>query len=100
MLKKAFFRVQIPQNVSLFVIMTILDMPRVQNPGIIPFLSCTSVRIPTLRAHSEAVTIETEKPVSTEAARKVLIPPPTTKVIRFLYAYDFSNSISLTWSLF
>ncbi|CAN0530471.1 unnamed protein product, partial [Scytosiphon promiscuus] len=33
--------------------------------------SCTSVRIPTLRAHSEAITIETEKPITTEGARKV-----------------------------
>lgn len=67
--------------------------PRVQNPGTLSFLSCTSVRIPTLRAHSEAVTIETEKPVSTEAARKVLIPP-TTKVISF-----YILMISLTPSL-
>ncbi|CAM9638628.1 unnamed protein product [Ectocarpus sp. 4 AP-2014] len=35
-------------------------------------VSCTSVRIPTMRAHSEAVTIETEKPITTESARKVL----------------------------
>eukprot|EP00904_Undaria_pinnatifida_P001079 jgi/Undpi1/10972/HiC_scaffold_30.g13273.m1 len=35
-------------------------------------VSCTSVRIPTLRAHSEAITIETDKPVTTEGARKVL----------------------------
>lgn len=35
------------------------------------FSSCTAVRIPTLRAHSEAITIETEKPVTTAAARKV-----------------------------
>jgi aspartate-semialdehyde dehydrogenase len=31
--------------------------------------SCTAVRIPTLRAHSEAITIETEKPITPEAAR-------------------------------
>lgn len=35
------------------------------------FFSCTSVRIPTLRAHSEAITIETEKPITTAGARKV-----------------------------
>lgn len=34
--------------------------------------SCTAVRIPTLRAHSEAIVIETEKPVSVETAREVL----------------------------
>lgn len=35
-------------------------------------ISCTCVRIPTLRAHSESIVIETEKPVTPEAARKVL----------------------------
>lgn len=34
-------------------------------------VSCTAVRIPTLRAHSEAITIETEKPVSPDKARCV-----------------------------
>ncbi|CAN0359084.1 unnamed protein product [Ectocarpus sp. 12 AP-2014] len=43
----------------------ILDVPDMA-------VSCTSVRIPTMRAHSEAVTIETEKPITTESARKVL----------------------------
>ncbi len=36
-----------------------------------PSLSCTAVRIPTLRAHSEAITIETEKPVTPDKARCV-----------------------------
>ena len=35
-------------------------------------LSCTAVRIPTYRAHSEAITIETIQPVTPEAARAVL----------------------------
>ena len=35
-------------------------------------LSCTAVRIPTLRAHAEAVTIETQEPVTPAAARAVL----------------------------
>jgi len=35
-------------------------------------VSCTSVRVPTLRAHAEAITIETEKPIAPEAARAVL----------------------------
>lgn len=42
-------------------------------------VSCTAVRIPTIRAHSEAITIETEKEISADAAR--LAPaaclPPT-----------------------
>ncbi|KAH8047076.1 aspartate-semialdehyde dehydrogenase [Aureococcus anophagefferens] len=49
-----------------------------------PKVSCTAVRIPTLRAHSEAITIETVKPVTPEAARKALTgfrasPSPTTR---------------------
>eukprot|EP00752_Nemacystus_decipiens_P005189 g4709.t1 len=43
----------------------ILDVPDMA-------VSCTSVRIPTLRAHSEAITIETEKPITTAGAREVL----------------------------
>lgn len=35
-------------------------------------VSCTAVRVPTLRTHSEAVTAEFAKPVSPEAARAVL----------------------------
>lgn len=35
-------------------------------------LSATCVRVPTLRTHSEAVTVEFEKPVTPEAAREVL----------------------------
>ena len=44
-------------------------------------LSCTAVRIPTLRVHSEAVTIETEKPVSPEAARAALAAAPGVKLV-------------------
>jgi aspartate-semialdehyde dehydrogenase len=39
-------------------------------------VSCTAVRVPTLRVHSEAITIETEKPVTPEAARAVLATMP------------------------
>merc|ERR1719172_452800 len=39
-------------------------------------VSCTCVRIPTLRAHAEAITIETEKPVDIEAAKKALSAAP------------------------
>eukprot|EP00908_Phaeocystis_cordata_P017048 Transcript_28374.p2 GENE.Transcript_28374~~Transcript_28374.p2 ORF type:complete len:113 (-),score=62.68 Transcript_28374:153-491(-) len=35
-------------------------------------VSCTCVRIPTLRAHAESITIETEKPVDMERAYAVL----------------------------
>ena len=32
-------------------------------------VSCTAVRIPILRAHSEAITIETEQPVTAASVR-------------------------------
>jgi aspartate-semialdehyde dehydrogenase len=43
----------------------ILDVPDLA-------VSCTAVRIPTFRAHSEAVTIETAKPVDPAVARQIL----------------------------
>lgn len=39
-------------------------------------LSCTAVRVPTLRAHAEAATLETERACSPEAARAVLAEAP------------------------
>ncbi|MCZ8311827.1 MAG: aspartate-semialdehyde dehydrogenase [Magnetospirillum sp.] len=44
-------------------------------------VSCTAVRIPTLRAHSEAVTIETLKPVTPATAREVLKHAPGVKLV-------------------
>lgn len=35
-------------------------------------ISCTCVRIPTMRVHAESIVIETEKPVDPEAAKKLL----------------------------
>lgn len=43
-------------------------------------VSCTAVRIPTLRAHAEAITIETDKPCPPEEARKVLKDAPGVRV--------------------
>ncbi|MBR0642459.1 aspartate-semialdehyde dehydrogenase [Plastoroseomonas hellenica] len=44
-------------------------------------ISCTAVRIPTFRVHAEAVTIETERPVTPEAAREVLAAAPGVIVV-------------------
>lgn len=44
-------------------------------------LSCTAVRIPTLRAHSESIVIETEKQISPEAARKILENSPGVELV-------------------
>ena len=35
-------------------------------------VSCTAVRVPIKRAHSEAITIETERPINPDDARKIL----------------------------
>merc|ERR1719410_745668 len=39
-------------------------------------VSCTAVRIPTVRAHSESIIIETEKPVDVKAAQQALANAP------------------------
>ena len=44
-------------------------------------VSCTAVRIPTMRVHAEAITIETERPITPEAAREVLRHAPGVKVV-------------------
>merc|ERR1719159_4648 len=44
-------------------------------------VSCTAVRIPTLRAHSEAIVIETEKPIDPAEAREVLRGAEGVKVV-------------------
>jgi len=44
-------------------------------------VSCTAVRVPTLRAHSESIVIETEEDIDPAAAREVLSQMPTVKVV-------------------
>jgi aspartate-semialdehyde dehydrogenase len=51
-------------------------------------ISCTAVRVPTLRAHAEAVTIETERPITPEAARRVLSTAPGVTL-----ADDVANAV-------
>jgi aspartate-semialdehyde dehydrogenase len=43
-------------------------------------VSCTCVRIPTLRAHSESITLETELPITADEVRKILQNAPGVKV--------------------
>jgi aspartate-semialdehyde dehydrogenase len=45
------------------------------------FYSCSAVRIPTIRAHSEVIIVETEKPVDIALARKVLDEAPGLKLV-------------------
>jgi aspartate-semialdehyde dehydrogenase len=44
-------------------------------------VSCTCVRIPTLRAHAEAITIETEKPIDIEKAFAALRAAPGVELV-------------------
>jgi len=44
-------------------------------------VSCTAVRVPTLRAHSEAITIETELPINPDDARELLRGAEGVKVV-------------------
>jgi len=44
-------------------------------------VACTAVRVPTLRAHSESITIETEEPITADAAREVLEAAEGVKVV-------------------
>jgi aspartate-semialdehyde dehydrogenase len=47
-------------------------------PGLV--ISCTAVRIPTMRAHSEAITLEFVRPATPEAARELLRHAPGVEV--------------------
>lgn len=44
-------------------------------------ISCTAVRIPTLRAHSESIVLETEKPVNLDRARELLASAPGVDLV-------------------
>jgi len=44
-------------------------------------VSCTAVRVPTLRVHCEAVTVEFEHPISSETAREVLSRAPGVDLV-------------------
>jgi len=44
-------------------------------------ISCSAVRIPTIRAHSEVIIIETEKPVDLDEARAALDAAPGVKLV-------------------
>jgi aspartate-semialdehyde dehydrogenase len=44
-------------------------------------VSCTCVRVPVMRSHSEALTIETERPLSPDEARAILAAAPGVKLL-------------------
>jgi aspartate-semialdehyde dehydrogenase len=51
-------------------------------------ISCTAVRVPILRAHSEAITIETERPVDISRARELMEGAPGVRL-----ADDVANNL-------
>jgi aspartate-semialdehyde dehydrogenase len=59
-------------------------------------VSCTAVRIPIMRAHSEAITIETEQACSPIEARKVLLNAPGVRLVddvqKHLYPMPLTSS--------
>jgi aspartate-semialdehyde dehydrogenase len=59
-------------------------------------ISCTAVRIPTFRVHAEAVTIETERPVTAEAAREVLSRAAGVRVVDEPAAQRYPMPITAT----
>jgi len=44
-------------------------------------VACTAVRVPTLRAHSESITVETEEPIKPDDVRELLKSAPGVKVV-------------------
>jgi len=64
-------------------------------------VSCTAVRIPTLRAHSEAIVIETEKPINPDEARKVLEGCSGLKVVDdpSTLKYPMPLNVSTKWDV-
>lgn len=59
-------------------------------------LSCTAVRIPTYRAHSETIVIETEEPVDIEEARKALEAAPGIKLVDDIESLQYPMPLTAT----
>lgn len=52
-------------------------------------VSCTAVRIPTLRAHSESIVIETAEPIDVAGAREALASAPGVKLVDNVEANEY-----------
>ncbi len=61
-------------------------------------ISCTAVRIPTLRAHSESVTIETERPVTVSAVKELLLKAPGVRLVDDIVSSPAKYPMPLTAS--
>lgn len=59
-------------------------------------ISCTAVRVPTLRVHAESVTIETERPITAKAAREILASAPGLQLMDDPGQGRYPTSLSAT----
>lgn len=60
-------------------------------------ISCTAVRIPTIRAHSESVTIETEKEINPQEVKNLLKKSPWVKVVDNIKNNTYPMPKTATW---
>lgn len=60
-------------------------------------ISCTAVRIPTLRAHSESIVLETEKEVDIEDIKKILWHSPWVKLVDDIVNNKYPMPKNATW---
>ena len=60
-------------------------------------ISCTSVRIPTLRAHSESIVLKTEKKVDIYDIKKILKKSPWVKLVDDIENNKYPMPLNATW---
>lgn len=61
-------------------------------------VSCTAVRIPTLRAHSESIVLETEKKVDIEDIKNILTNYPWVKLVDNIEKKEYPMPKNATWN--
>jgi len=59
-------------------------------------VACTAVRVPTLRAHSEAITIETRKRIDPDEARELLRNAPGVEVVDDPEKFEYPMPLNAT----
>ncbi len=57
-------------------------------------IAATTVRVPVFRSHSESINLETERPITLEAARKILAAAPGIIVQDDPYNNDYPMPLS------
>lgn len=60
-------------------------------------ISCTAVRIPTLRAHSESIVLETEKEVNIEDIKKLLSNSPWVILVDSPEKFEYPMPMNAMW---